>query len=32
LQQALASQRTFDEFLKTAFPERHASFRSGECN
>lgn len=32
LQNALVSQRTFDEFLKTAFPERHASFSAGECN
>ena len=32
LQRALASQRSLDEFLKTAFPERHAEFSAGVCN
>ena len=32
LQQALASQRRLDEFLKTAFPKRHADFDADECN
>ncbi len=32
MQRALASQRSFDEFLETAFPDRHADFSAGECN